>query len=53
MKKNNGENKQRENRTDFKEKVCDRVQMKIVTNYNHRLTPSFVYFLLDSLNGSF
>ena len=53
MKKNNGENKQRENRTDFKEKVCDRVQMKIVTNYNNRLTPSFVYFLLDSLNGSF
>ena len=37
----------------FKGKVCDRVQMKIVTNYNHRLTPSFVYFLLDSLNGSF
>ena len=37
----------------FKEKVCDRVQMKIVTNYNHGLTPSFVYFLLDSLNGSF
>ena len=37
----------------FKEKVCDRVQIKIVTNYNHRLTPSFVYFFLDSLNGSF